>query len=37
VIDELEDTPSLEAETAIADARRKTTQSGPDGVAEFQS
>jgi integrase len=35
VMDELEDTPRIEAEAAIAAARRKVGQDGPDAVSEF--
>ena len=37
VIDELEDTPRIEAEAAIADVRRAVEPSGPGGVSEFGS
>jgi integrase len=37
VIDELEDSPRIEAEVAIADARRRVEPDGPDPVSEFGS
>ena len=37
VIDELEDTPRIEAEVAIAEARRRLGPSGPGAVSEFGS
>jgi hypothetical protein len=35
VVDELEDAPRIEAEVAIADARRRAGPSEPGGVSEF--
>jgi hypothetical protein len=37
VMDELEDTPRIEAEGAIADARRNDEQSTPGAVSESSS
>lgn len=37
VMDELEDTPRIEAETAITDARRKAEPGEPGAVSEFDS
>jgi integrase len=37
VMDELEDTPRIEAEIAITEARRKVGPGGPDAVSEFGS
>jgi hypothetical protein len=37
VMDELEDTPRIEAEVAIADARRGAGHSEPGGVSEFRA
>jgi hypothetical protein len=36
-MDELEDTPRIEAEVAIVDARRKAGPNEPDAVSEFGS
>lgn len=37
VMDELEDTPRIEAEVAIADARQRVRPDGPDAPSEFGS
>jgi hypothetical protein len=37
VVDELEDTPRIEAEVAIADARRRVAQGEAEAVSEFGS
>lgn len=37
VMDELADTPRIEAEVAIADARRRAGPDEPGGVSEFES